>query len=825
MAPKPTLEQTAIVDAFTPGDKNLVVEAGAGAGKALRADQPVLTPTGWRPIAELAVGDPIIGRDGLTYDVSGVYPQGVRPLYAIRLSDGNTVIADAEHRWLVQHHKRRDRGTPGEVLTTAQILERGLTRPAGNGARWFLPMPEPVKLPEAELPLDPWLLGLLLGDGMLGKGTLVISTADAPIIDRVRALVEPMGVTATPNPTRPIDYRLSARRTTKPGHRGFWNPLVEALKGLGLRGVMSHEKFVPQVYAFASADQRLELLRGLLDSDGHRSNGDSAEFVTTSSRLAEDVRWLVQSLGGTATLVEKPTTHKLAYRMRIKLPAHLVPFWLERKAAGWCDDARVIPFRAIRSITPVEPGEAVCISVTAPDHLYLTTGCIPTHNTSTLKMAAAATPGRRGLYIAYNRAIKEDAEKSFPKDVICKTAHGLAYGAVGKLYARRLRAPRMPSLQIAKLLRINSPLYVPGGIIPPAVVARIVMSTVAKFCHSAHTNILLQSVPRIPGFDDPETMRVLAAEIPLLAMKAWEDLTRVDGKLPFSHDVYLKIYSMSGPQLPYDYVLMDEAQDANPPVTAIVEGQRNAQKVLVGDQSQAIYGWRGSSDAMAGFDGVRLTLSQSFRFGPAVAEEANKWLEYLDAPLRLRGFEQINSRIDALAEPDALLCRTNAATIAAAMDAMKNGSRVALVGGGKSIAALAEAAIQLKAGAGCSHPELYAFKTWGEVQDYCENEEAGSDLAPFVKLIDSHGADVVLDIVGRLTSEDRADLVLSTAHKAKGREWHHVKVADDFSEPKPKDDGSPGMIRREDAMLAYVTVTRAQYVLDNAGLAWIDNYL
>ncbi len=296
-----------------------------------------------------------------------------------------------------------------------------------------------------------------------------------------------------------------------------------------------------------------------------------------------------------------------------------------------------------------------------------------------------------------------------------------------------------------------------------------------------------------------------------------------------THNCYLKMWSLSGPQLPYDYVLLDEAQDSNPPVSAIVDGQVGTQKILVGDSSQSIYGWRGAEDAMAAFDGERLTLSQSFRFGHAVAEEANKWLDYLDAPLRLRGFEQINSRLASLAEPDAVLCRTNATTIAQAMDAMQAGRRVALVGGGKGIRAMAEAAIQLKAGAGCNHPELYAFKTWQEVQDYCENEEAGSDLAPFVKLIDNHGADKVLDIVGRLVSEDRADLTVSTAHKSKGLEWRRVKVANDFPEPKPEDalpgaTPRPGRIPRADAMLAYVTVTRAQYVLDNTGLAWIDNY-
>lgn len=448
--------------------------------------------------------------------------------------------------------------------------------------------------------------------------------------------------------------------------------------------------------------------------------------------------------------------------------------------------------------------------------------------TTTLKAAAKAAPNRRGLYVAYNKAIQVDAEKSFPSNVTCKTAHGLAYGAIGKHYARRLKQPRMRAGEVAKILRINEPFYTTEGIISPEHIARIVMSTVNKFTNSKYRNILSQPVPWQPGLDSKEIRDLLAKEIPPLAEKAWDDIRRMDGRLPFTHDCYLKMWSLTDPQLPYDYVLLDEAQDSNPPVSLVVEGQRNAQKVLVGDSSQAIYGWRGAEDAMSKFNGVRLTLSQSFRFGPAVAEEANKWLEYLDAPLRLIGFEQINSRLTTLAEPDAILCRTNAKTIAVAMEAMKNGRRVALVGDNKAIGpikALAEAAIQLKAGAGCSHPELFAFKTWGDLQDYVENEEAGRDLAPFVKLVDEHGADVIIGICGRFVPENRADLILSTAHKAKGREWHRVQVANDFSEPKKTDSGDLGTIRREDAMLAYVTVTRAQYELDREGLAWIDNYV
>ncbi|GGO62956.1 UvrD-helicase domain-containing protein [Nonomuraea cavernae] len=445
--------------------------------------------------------------------------------------------------------------------------------------------------------------------------------------------------------------------------------------------------------------------------------------------------------------------------------------------------------------------------------------------TSVLKMAARAVPKRKGLYIAYNKAIQVEAAKSFPDSVTCKTSHGLAFGAVGRQYAHRLKAPRMKSEDVAKLLKINDPIYAPNALIPPAHVARIVMSTVATFTRSARTNILHQPVPRIPGLDDPDTMQTLAAEIPLLAAKAWEDIRDPRGRLPFSHDCYLKMWCLSGPQLTkYDYILLDEAQDSNPPVAKMVEAQRHAQLVLVGDPSQSIYGWRGAEDAMSKFNGVRLTLSQSFRFGEVVAEEANLWLGYLNAPLRLRGFEQINSRLATLTEPDAILCRTNGTAIAQVMEQLNAGRRVSLVGGGDQIRKLAEAAMQLKDGRGCSHPELFAFKTWAELQEYIEEDE-GSDLRPFVNLIDAHGADVVLNTVSRLVPSDRADVEISTAHKAKGREWRRVKVADDFPEPKPTDDDKPGRISRPDAMLAYVTVTRAQYELDNTGLNWIRHYL
>jgi hypothetical protein len=280
------------------------------------------------------------------------------------------------------------------------------------------------------------------------------------------------------------------------------------------------------------------------------------------------------------------------------------------------------------------------------------------------------------------------------------------------------------------------------------------------------------------------------------------------------------------PHLPADYVLLDEAQDANPVVAAIVDRQAHAQRILVGDRCQAIYGWRGAIDAMSRFAAdQRLCLSQSFRFGPAIAAEANQWLQLLDAPLRLRGFDRIPSTVGPVACSDAVLCRTNAEAVRQLLVAADTGRKAALVGGGTEIRRLAEAAISLRAGAGTDHPELFVFQTWGEVQEYVEQDASGSDLKVFVQLIDTYGPEVVIDIVDRLSPEEAAEVVVSTAHKAKGREWPTVRIAGDFPEPRRSHNGQPAQVPRADAMLAYVAVTRARLALDAQALAWVEAWL
>jgi superfamily I DNA/RNA helicase len=450
--------------------------------------------------------------------------------------------------------------------------------------------------------------------------------------------------------------------------------------------------------------------------------------------------------------------------------------------------------------------------------------------TTSLQMLAEADRNRRGLYVAYNRAIADDAKTSFPASTLCATAHSLAYRAIGHRYRGRLNSPRVPAAQAARILKVNDLIRVDGDrVLQPKQIVRLAMETVGRFCYSAEPEIQPWHVPTVPGCEERWQRQVVRDAITPVARRAWTDLIQVDGQLRFTHDMYLKIWSLSQPQLPYDYILFDEAQDANPAVLSVVQAQLSAQLVPVGDPCQAIYGWRGAIDAMDQFKtDTRLHLSKSFRFGPRVAAEANKWLAILGAELRVEGFERLNSVVvnGTLTSPDAILCRTNSAAIAQVMTAVDAGRRVALVGGGNEMLRMAEAAVGLKAGIGTDHPELCMFTTWGQVQDYAEEDAAGADLKVFVKLIDEHGPDKVIDTLHRLTrSEDRADVIVSTAHKAKGREWGAVQVAGDFKAPQAKDDGSQGEIQREEAMLAYVTTTRAKLTLDRAGLAWVDHYL
>ncbi|MEU8992850.1 UvrD-helicase domain-containing protein [Streptomyces sp. NPDC048558] len=481
-------------------------------------------------------------------------------------------------------------------------------------------------------------------------------------------------------------------------------------------------------------------------------------------------------------------------------------------------------------MNPTDEQTAAADAFRAGNHLALQAGA-GTGKTTTLTLLAHATT-RHGRYLAYNRAIAQDARARFPNTVQCKTAHALAYAAVGHRYTRRLNAPRRPAWQTGQALGITKTLRIGEREVTQKALSNATLRTITRFCHTADEAITRHHVPRLRGLEDTDLHAELAAHIVPFARKAWADLQHPeDGAVRYDHDHYLKAWALTQPRIQADFLLLDEAQDTNPVVEQIFLNQRDhVQLVMVGDSAQAIYHWRGAKDVMTGFDGTQLTLSQSFRFGPDLAAEANRWLHLADAPIRLTGTPAVPTELGPVSQPDAVLCRTNVGAMAQVMTLMAAKYRVALAGGGDSLQALALAARDLKEGRRTHHPELILFPSWGDLQDYASHDPAGRDLQPLVNLVDTHGTDAILTAVTQLAPEPHAQVTVSTAHKAKGREWPRVLIADDFA--RAKDDISddqdapspPGPIDDAEARLAYVAVTRTRRRLDLGGLSWIHDH-
>ncbi|RSS98715.1 MULTISPECIES: PhoH family protein [Streptomyces] len=360
-------------------------------GRAQPRFTKVLTPDGWRPIGDLQVGDLVVGSNGEPTPVLGVYPQGEKDIYRVTAQDGSWTLCCGEHLWTVRTRDDKRHDKPWRVLETKEMI--GNLR-AAHARRYELPLlTAPVEFPEREVPMDPYALGLLLGDGCLtGSTTPSFATEDEEL---VQALEEALPGVAARHKGGP-DYVLN--RVKSPGDVvTLENPVTGVLRQLDLVGSRSHSKFVPDGYLFNTAEVRLAVLQGLLDSDGgpvtQRDRSCRIQYSTASIVLRDDVVALVQSLGGVAytrrrsSEGRKQGTALAAHRfdshvVDIRLPEGIEPFRLARKRDAYhAAGGGGRPMRFIDSIEPAGREEAVCIQVAAEDSLYVTQDYLLTHNT------------------------------------------------------------------------------------------------------------------------------------------------------------------------------------------------------------------------------------------------------------------------------------------------------------------------------------------------------------------------------------------------------------------------------------------------------------
>ncbi|MFD9867496.1 TraM recognition domain-containing protein, partial [Streptomyces niveus] len=352
----------------------------------------VSTPTGWMRMGDAEVGAKVLTPFGTTSEIRAVYPQGVQPVYRLMLRDGSSAEASAGHIWAIERAESSFRPADGKAVgagpggkTAARVSEQMTTSQIKElieeGQQVDLPRIAPVEYAEADLPIDPYVLGAILGDGHGRPHRVVRFTCnDTETVEEIRR----RGYFV-------VDDTGRGERKDGTGYRINVNTSMHVLD---IAGQPSWQKSIPPAYLFGSVQQRIDLLRGLMDTGGAISVSGEMEFTSASHGLAEGVQTLIRSLGGRVAIDAKrrgihtssdqtePEAERPAHRVQnIRLP-EINPFLLARKAEHWKDLTRGC--NRVVSVEYLRDDEVQCISIADERHLYITDDFIPTHNTSNI---------------------------------------------------------------------------------------------------------------------------------------------------------------------------------------------------------------------------------------------------------------------------------------------------------------------------------------------------------------------------------------------------------------------------------------------------------
>ena len=379
-----------IVSSIKEGDTEITLGGYAGTGKAQPLYSLVATPNGFVTMGDIKVGDVVSTPSGRNSKVSGVFPQGIKSIYRIWFSDGHSVECCDDHLWKVIDRRRlsnlKKYKTPYKICPLSYI--RDFCNRKDGTKRFYIETTEPVQFTQTDVPVNPYFIGLMLGDGSIGDNNFAIHTDDCGVkvpcewaISKFDCHLEHRGG---------VTYDIVGDEG-----RGPWSKSVElrnCFRELGLWNTTCHTKFIPQLYLHNSVDVRLAVLQGLMDTDGtvdHRSG--MASLTTTSPKLASDICFLVESLGGICRI--KPKKPKCRYKGEISLGKDAFElnigfndtpslFRLDRKKELAKPRTKYKTRRCIRSVEYVGEEQCQCIMIDDPDHLYLTNHFVATHNTT-----------------------------------------------------------------------------------------------------------------------------------------------------------------------------------------------------------------------------------------------------------------------------------------------------------------------------------------------------------------------------------------------------------------------------------------------------------
>lgn len=406
--------------AVTSEKENILLKAPAGSGKALDNNTNVLTSKGWKKISDLTLNDLVAGSDGLFHQLIGIYPQGLKQVYKVVFSDDSIIRCSPDHLWTYQTKNQRDAHCNdfkySKTKTTKEILESETIK--NNNGSWniYIPMIKPIHFPNNDLPIDPYLLGVLLGDGCWTGDGIKFTCAEKDLLEKVENILQKYQCSL--QYIGQYDYGIHGEKGF--GYNNCQDYVGATITALGLRGTNSHTKFIPSIYLFTTEENRIALLQGLIDTDGY-CQASEYDITLASKQLILDIKFLCESLGFTATYSEKMSTCNgkncgIVYRLRIKTSkAYPKIHTTLNKDSRW-KKGQTSARRTIRKIIPTDEFvEMTCIAIDSPDHLFVIDNCIVTHNTKSLISAIATYRynylNDRICAITYTRAARAEMEQ------------------------------------------------------------------------------------------------------------------------------------------------------------------------------------------------------------------------------------------------------------------------------------------------------------------------------------------------------------------------------------------------------------------------------
>lgn len=446
--------------------------------------------------------------------------------------------------------------------------------------------------------------------------------------------------------------------------------------------------------------------------------------------------------------------------------------------------------------------------------------------TSTLYMLANGTEDKI-LYLAFNKSMAEEARRKMPDNVECRTLHSICYQQLDQSLRHKLTRPEGAYVnvagtgnEIAKKFKINNLIDKNGKtLLTRAMIGLMVKQTVGKFEFSDDAHLGRKHFPTVYLADLKRkniNENKLITEVVSYAKQLWRERIDPKSETIMTHDTYVKLFELSGKDLGYDIIFGDEFQDVNPAFLSILRNAKAAKRiVVVGDEFQSIYQFRGSQNMMKETStyGVELPLTACFRFGPKVADVANMILEDkqpLAHPLVGKGFDTIVgsyvSDIVDYTKPYTIIFRKNLTLLMEAMDRIADGEDIIINVDTKDFISMVDSVNALRRGdiEKVKHETVLPYATWEEFVDCAESDP---DAKRLLNVVVSGKANTIAHTLRTHRNSPTAKVTLTTAHKSKGLEWDQVVVANDFPSNYNKEREWVGLEEAERNLL-YVAHTR-----------------